>query len=106
MSTPAVPNLVLTVVLDKAVYEPGEAVNATLTLVQIDPFTVTGSGTVDGNTANGTATAGVQSVPTDPITFGISSSGGDNSTDTSWSQVSVSGNVGDFTETIPAAAAS
>lgn len=103
MTTPA-PNLSLAVTLDKDVYEPGDVVNATMTLTQLDPFTVTGSGTVDGVSVNGTADASVQSVPADPITFGISSSGGDNSTDASWSQVSVTGNVGQFTETIPAAA--
>jgi hypothetical protein len=104
MSTPA-PNLVLTVTLDKAVYEPGEPVNATLVLTQLDPFTVTGSGTVDGSTAAGTATAAVSSAPADPVTFGISSSG-DGSTETSWSQVSVNGNTGVFSETLPAPAAS
>lgn len=97
MSTPA-PNLVLTVVLDKAVYAPGDTVTATLELVQLDPLTVTGSGTAGGATANGTATASVQSVPAGTVSFGIS-----DSLNGSWSQVSVDGNTGVFTETLPAA---
>jgi|HubBroStandDraft_6_1064221.scaffolds.fasta_scaffold366499_5 hypothetical protein len=98
MTTPA-PNLSLSVVLDKEVYEPGDTVNATLTLTQLDPLVVTGSGTVDGSTVNGTATASVQSAPADAVTFGISDSDGG-----TWSQVSVNANVGVFSETLPAAA--
>lgn len=98
MTTPA-PNLVLTVTLDKDVYAPGEAVTATLTLMQLDPLTVTGSGTIDGATANGTATASVQSVPSGAVSFGIS-----DSLNGAWSQVSVDANVGVFTETLPATA--
>ena len=99
MSTPA-PALVLTVVLDKEVYEPGDTVTATLTLTQLQPFTVTGSGTVDGTTVNGTATASVQEAPADAVSFGIS----DNLVN-AWTQASQAANVGTYTETIPAAAA-
>ena len=98
MTTPA-PNLVLTVTLDKEVYAPGEVVNATLTLMQLDPLTVTGSGTVDASTANGTATASVQSAPAGAVQFGIS-----DSLNGAWSQVSVTGNVGVFSETLAATA--
>jgi len=96
MTTPA-PNLVLTVTLDKEVYAPGDVVNATLTLTQLDPFTVTGSGTVDSATANGTATASITAVPSGAVSFGIS-----DSLSGAWSQVSVEANVGVFTETLPA----
>jgi hypothetical protein len=95
MTTPA-PSLVLAVTLDKDVYAPGETVTATATLTQLEPFTVTGSGTTaDGNTVNGTATASVQSAPAGAVSFGISDSLGG-----SWSQQSVTGNVGVFTETL------
>lgn len=103
MSTPTPPaasSLTLTVALDKEVYAPGEVVSATLTLTELEPFTVTGSGTVDGVTANGTATASVESVPAGAVTFGISDSNSG-----SWNQVSVNGNTGEFTETLPAAPA-
>jgi hypothetical protein len=96
MSTPA-PNLSLTVTLDKDVYEPGDVVNATMTVTQLDSLVVTGSATVDGVTVNNTANASVQSAPTDPVTFGIS-----DNLNGSWSQVSVEANVGTFTETLPA----
>ena len=96
MSTPT-PNLSLSVVLDKEVYEPGDVVNCTMTVTQLDPLVVTGSATVDGSTVNNTANASVQSAPADAPTFGIS----DNLSGT-WSQVSVNGNVGTFSETLPA----
>ena len=101
MTTPApASNLVLDLTLDKAVYVPGETVTATATLTQLDPFTVTGSGaTADGTTATATATASIESVPSGPVSFGISDSLGG-----TWSQQSAAGNTGVFTETLPAAA--
>ena len=99
VTTPA-PNLVLSLTLDKDVYAPGETVTATAVLTQLDPFTVTGSGTTaDGSTATGTATASVESVPSGAVSFGIS-----DSLNGTWSQQSVAGNTGVFTETLPAAA--
>jgi hypothetical protein len=100
MTTPA-PNLVLSLTLDKDVYAPGETVTATAVLTQLDPFTVTASGTTaDGTTApNATATASVESVPSGTVSFGIS-----DSLNGTWSQQSVNGNTGVFTETLPAAA--
>jgi hypothetical protein len=98
LTTPA-PNLVLAVTLDKEVYAPGDVVTATLTLTQLDPFTVTGSGTLDGTTTvNGTGTAQRESVPAGAVTFGLSDSLGG-----TWSQASLDGNTGVFTETLPSA---
>ncbi len=98
MTTPA-PSLVLTVSLDKAAYKRGDTITATLDLAELEPLTVTGSGTdAAGNTVNGQASASVEGPPAEPVTFGIS-----DTLSTAYSQVSAANGVAVMTGTIPAA---
>lgn len=101
MTTPA-PALSLTVTLDKDVYKPGDPITATLDLTQLEPLTVTGSGTdANGVSASGQATASIVSPPAGPVTFGITDSAG-----TAYTQESADGGEAVMTGTIPGATAS